>query len=163
MLEIPIVKNLEPYFKLAANKAKESPCVRRQYAALIVGTHQGLSPTVQVNSRIGGCCSDSTCARTRAQLRNGERVEVGAEIHAETAAVIAHGPKVWPDTYVLLVGFSGPRELLGTEVYPCHTCAINLKFAGFDWIYVRDYRKQIVPVSISEIMEFREAEWDYDG
>jgi deoxycytidylate deaminase len=162
MTEIPVIKRLEPYFKIAEESAKNSPCVRRQYASVIANTGTQLNYVVRNNSRVSGCC-EAVCARTRAQVRNGERVEVGAEIHAETAALIDWGALEGESAYILLVGFSGVQELLGTAVYPCHTCAINIKYAGFNWIYLRDYRRQIVSVSVSEIMEYREAEWDYDG
>lgn len=161
MIDIPVTKELEPYFKIAEETAKKSPCLRRQYGALIVYEGTRIDDyTAQYNSRVSHCCGGS-CARTDLGLTNGEKVEVGAEIHAETAALIADGGSRQGVGYFILVGFAGDRELLSEAVYPCHTCALNIKFAGFKWVYIKT-KAGIVPRSINEIIQYREREWYSD-
>jgi deoxycytidylate deaminase len=159
LINVPSIKHIEPYFKIAEQEAKKSPCVRRQYGAVVVENDTFPTHQAAYNQRLSTCCG-GTCARNRRQLRNGERVEVGAEIHAETAALIEYSRNYLTSQLVLvLVGYNGERELLGTEVYPCHTCAINIKYAGIKWVYIRNISGEIVPLSIAEILEYREAEW----
>jgi dCMP deaminase len=163
MQEIPVIRRLKPYFDIASDAALASPCIRRQYGAVIVTKNGELDFLARTNSRVSRCCNNFICARDRARLRNGENVEIGAEVHAETAALIDYTPVDGRYAYFLLVGYNGRQELLGTGVYPCHTCAVNLKYAGFNWIYIKDNHGEICPVSISDILEYREAEWEYDG
>ncbi len=149
---------LEPYFKLAEETAKRSECVRRKYGAVVGFAGPEIRYAYGYNKRISKCCSGKICAREHHGLYNGERVEIGAEIHAETAALINAGP-YQDGSHFVLVGFLHDVELFGPSVYPCHTCALNLKFAGYKHIYIREARDRIVPVSISDIIEQREEEW----
>lgn len=158
------VRNLLPYFKFADEIARESPCVRRQYGCVIAWENEtdGVNNWVGAsNSRESDCCN-STCARNRFKTFHGERVELGAEIHAETAALIKYGSRRPDDNpVILLVGYiTNGKQLKGKDVMPCHVCAINIKFAGFKFIYVRDDDDTIIPVSIAEIIERRELEWE---
>jgi deoxycytidylate deaminase len=158
MFEIPLARSLEPYFRIATDEAKNSPCVRRKYGALIACRGPKLYHIARTNYRVSYCC-DGSCARSDLGLLNGERVEVGAEVHAETAAIIDYGRRIDENCVMLLVGFAGDRELLSESVYPCHTCALNIKYAGFKFLHIRNRAKEIIPVSISEIIEYREKEW----
>src|ERR1044071_7006704 len=80
--------SLFPYFQIAEEHAESSPCVRRKYAALIGYKDGDHLWTVESNNRQSKCCNNE-CSRTMYGFQNGERVEVGAEIHAETAALIS--------------------------------------------------------------------------
>lgn len=153
---------LQPYFKIAEGEAMKSPCQRRQYAALIGYRSIEDNPlwVVETNSRQSRCCS-GVCVRSSFKFVNGERVEVGAEIHAETAALISAQHK---GEAFILVGFTGPTSpLYGENVYPCHTCALNIKFAGYKYIYIRADKDTIKAVSMAEIIEYREQEWEPDN
>lgn len=153
-------KLLEPYHKIAQEEAKKSPCARRQYGAVVTHTRE-FYYSVGNNARVSECCK-GICARTRYGLQNGERVEVGAEVHAETAALIAYNPPNPGKAVVILAGYAGERELLGVDVYPCHTCAVNLKYANINYVYLKNKDGYLGPVSMSEIIEYREAEWAPD-
>lgn len=156
---IELNKHILPYLKMAQEEAKKSPCVRRQFGAVIVSPSTAIPYHVaQYNQRVSQCCK-GICARDRAQVRNGERVEVGAEIHAETAAIIDYNPPNGERGILVLAGYSGERELLSTEVWPCHTCAVNLKFTGIRYVYMKNLDNVLAPVSIAEVLEYRESEW----
>lgn len=152
---IPKNKWLEPYFKIAADSAKLSECVRKQFGALIIEDGWWKAAT---NKRVSHCCN-GICMRSALELANGERVEVGAEVHAETALLIDYKKSIRHTDYFVLVGFANGLELLGPAVYPCHTCALNIKYFGFKYIYIKDIEGIISPVSIAEIIEYREQEW----
>lgn len=160
MIEIPTTKRLEPYFKIAETEAKKSPCQRRQYGAVIANQGTTIYHIARTNSRVSNCCG-TRCARTDLGL-NGERVEVGAEVHAETACLIDAARFAGERQVFILVGFSGAQELLNEAVYPCHPCALNIKYAGFYYIYIKNRAKEIIPVSIHQIIEYREKEWYSD-
>lgn len=164
-MQIPQTKSLEPYFKMATEEAKKSPCHRRQYGAVIANQGPTIYHIVRTNSRVTNCCGNR-CIRTDLGLINGERTEVGAEVHAETACIIDAARFIGEKQVFMLVGFAGAQELLSEAVYPCYSCARNIKYAGFNYIYIRNRTKEIVPVSIHEIIQYREKEWlsdEHDG
>lgn len=162
---IPENKQLEPYFKIAEDEARKSPCVRRQYGAVIIDVSEGnIHFTAENNSRVSNCCR-GFCVRNEMDLPTDGRhisVEVGAEVHAETAALIAHNRLEGGTRIMVLVGFKGQRELLSEDVWPCHVCALNLKFAGIRYVYIRNIKRNIVPCSVSEIIDYREEDWQTD-
>lgn len=160
MIEIPLVKRLEPYFTIAEIEAHKSPCVRRQYGAVIAEPNADFDTTFyysSFNKRVSPCCDNNLCARDRVDTRHGGSTEIGGEIHAETSLLILRGMN---RGYFILVGFEKGEQLLGNNVLPCHACAMALKFAGYRYIYIRNEDKQIVPISIKEIMDIRIAEWE---
>ena len=162
MLQIPQNKHLEPYFKIAQEEAKKSPCTRRKYGALIKDISSEIVDwTATYNVRVTTCCNNR-CIRDTMDFTNGENVEYGAEVHAETAALIAHDLTKDTDRVMVLVGYKGERELLGSDVWPCRVCALNIKYAGFRYIYVKNYSNVIIPASIDEIIAYREEEWEPD-
>jgi len=157
VIEIPVVKRLEPYFKIAEDEANKSLCIRRQYGAVVITENPDDNWfDAAHNKRISTCCGGNTCARDRINTRHGGNVEVGGEIHAETAVLIDTALK----GFFILVGFEKGHELLGPDVYPCHSCAMAIKFAGYKHIYIRDKNKLIVPVSVSQIIEYRIQQWE---
>lgn len=153
--------DLRPYFQIAEWKATDSPCVRRKYGALIAYADITENPlwVVETNSRLARCC-DGKCVRDTFKFTNGERVEMGAEIHAETAALIAAKNK--GDLFVL-VGQTANSPLYGENVYPCHACALAIKFAGYKHIHIKTAKDVIQAVSIDAIIEHRELEWEPDN
>jgi len=158
-------KRLEPYFKIALEETEKSPCVRRKYAAMIVYDWYGdigdkgtdWNPWhLNANERVSKEC-DQFCARYG--VRPGENIERGAEIHAEAAVLIKAGQHKM-HSYFILVGKDSKtgEELLDTECLPCHVCALMIKWAGYEFVYHKDIAGRIVPLSIDEIIEYREAE-----
>jgi dCMP deaminase len=155
------VDNLEPYFKIGEEIAKTSPCLRRQYGAVVVHGGPVIHFEAATNTRMGKCCAGYSCARTELQISHGQRVEVGGEIHAETAALIKSGIRPASNVHFVLVGFTtGGKQLFGRDVWPCHSCAMALKFAGYKHIYIKDLNGDIYPESVAYIIEERELEWE---
>jgi dCMP deaminase len=150
--------DLRPYFRVAEEHQEHSPCIRRKYAALIGYSDIKDNPlwVVETNSRQSRCCN-GTCVRSDRGFLNGERVEMGAEIHAETAALIAARNK--GDVFIL-TGRSQSGPLYGPNVYPCHGCALAIRFAGYKHIHIKTDKDTIQAVSIAEIIEYREQEWE---
>ena len=162
---IPFLKNIEPYFNIAALEAKKSPCVRRQYGALIAyrmeyPDHKDIYLfDSSHNKRISTCCEGKLCARDRYQTKHGGNVEIGGEIHAVTSLMISRKSE-GNSGYFILVGFEGDKELYGPDVYPCHSCAMAIKYGGFNHIFIHSGPDTIQIVSINEVMEYRINQWE---
>lgn len=165
-LSFPVTPNLyqhlKPYFVMAEYEAKKSECARRQYGAAIAypSLSFDLSDVVLgYNKRIGKCCSGDICVRTRLNVQHGQAVEKGGEIHAETAALINNTRPTSTGKFIL-VGFAGQRQLYEKDSLPCHSCAMNIKHAGFTYIHILSAPDTMSTVSVSSIIEYREQEWE---
>jgi deoxycytidylate deaminase len=148
---IPI-NHVEPYYKIARKEAQSSPCLRRRYGVAIGFT--GYATVVTHNARVTRAC-DTICVRERFGVTHGSQTELGAEVHAEQAALIEAPSKGF---IFVLAGWKGEEELKGVNVYPCLVCARMIKYAGYRWIYIKDEADQLTPVSIYDIIEYREQE-----
>lgn len=147
----------EVWMKLAEEVAQESPCIRRQYGA-VISDDSGY--VVQgFNARMSNCCKGKVCIRDRYGTLNGERAELGAEIHAEQAVLIKYDYNSPLPVRFYLAGFAHGEQLLDENVYPCHSCALMIKYAGFRTVVIRSSSGLIVPVSIAQIIESRENAW----
>lgn len=95
-------------------------------------------------------------------MSNGERTEVGGEIHAEIAVLIKTGMHAdSPENKFVIAGLdSKGNELLGRWLYPCHACAMAIKFAGYKGIYIKDEQGEPQYYSINQIIIDREQEWE---
>lgn len=158
-------KKLLPYFSIALETAKTSPCTRRKYGVVIASLSNDVFYTAAANYGVSKCCQGNACARDRLGIRHGQRVEVGGEIHAEQSALIQWKGYDDGNSYVcVIVGIQNGKELYGRSCYPCHVCALMLKYAGFRHIYIKDdyVRGEIVITSINQVIDYRELEWE-DG
>lgn len=135
-----------------------SPCVRRKYGAIIT-SETGNLESLGVNVRLGNYCNDTICIRDYCKAPHGENVELGGEVHAEQAALIS-----WPNGegvyHFLLAGLDHQdKPLDGIQNYPCHVCAMQIKFAGFRTVWM-PFGEDVLPVSIDEILEYYERRDD---
>ena len=143
--------------ELTREIAQQSPCIRRKYGCLITNSKDTV---VTCNLRVSKCCNGTFCIRDYKKLPHGVDVNFGAEIHAEQAALIKWKFDVDKHTKVILQGFDSEGNLLsGVQLYPCHTCALMLKYAGFKFVNLTDILFEIIPVSIDEIIEYWEKSW----
>jgi deoxycytidylate deaminase len=156
------MNNLEPYFRIAEAAALNSECIRRQYGAVVVRAGADFAYSIGYNKRVTRCCDGKYCARDRHHIAHGQRTEVGGEIHAEQAVLISAGMRT-EDSYFILAGFDKRGQLYGKDTWPCHACAMSIRYAGYTHIYIKENKEQIVPVSIARILEGRENEWEPEG
>lgn len=146
----------DTHIQLAREMALQSPCTRRKYGALITN---GIDTIVTNNQRVSKCCN-TVCVRDALGAYHGERTDVGAEVHAEQAALIRWSKPIDQYTEILIQGFYREQNIPGEGIflYPCHACAMMLKFAGFRYINMTE-RDQIVSISVAEILEYWEDGW----
>jgi deoxycytidylate deaminase len=159
-------KRLEPYFKIALAETDKSPCVRRKYAAMIVYDMYGdigdegteWNPWhLAANYGVTDQCKDG-CIRDRIPTSHAQSIERGAEIHAEQAVLIKAGIYKLHSYFILVGKDKHGNELLGNNCLPCHTCAVMLKWAGYKYLYYKDTEGLIRPISVTDIIEYRENE-----
>jgi deoxycytidylate deaminase len=145
----------ETHVELAQSIALQSPCVRRKYGCVITN---GVDTIVTNNQRVSNCCNDG-CVRDQLRVEHGSRTDIGAEIHAEQAALIRWGRTVDKNTQVLVQGFYKDSliPMWDKFLYPCHTCASMLKFAGFRNVLISNNGGEIYGISLSEILEYWES------
>lgn len=146
----------ENHIQLAREMALQSPCTRRKYGVVIT---DGLETTVTNNLRVSKCCNDG-CVRDNLGIFHAERTDVGAEVHAEQAALIKWSKPIDKHTQILIQGFYRDQKMPGEGVflYPCHACAMMLKYAGFKYVWMTE-RDELVAVSVAEILEYWEQGW----
>jgi len=157
-------KHIIPYNEIALETAKKSPCMRRKYGAVIASLSNDIFYTAAANYGVSTCCQGNICARDRFEIPHGQRVEVGGEIHAEQSAFIRWTGYDQRDTRWIftLAGWKDGKELYGKDCYPCHICALMIKHAGFRHIYIKDENREITPVAINTVIEYRELQWETD-
>jgi deoxycytidylate deaminase len=144
------------HIKLAREIALQSPCTRRKYGVVIT---DGVDTVVTNNQRVSKCCNGG-CVRDSLNIYHAERTDVGAEVHAEQAALIRWSKPIDKNTFVLIQGYYRDQKIPGEGIflYPCHACAMMLKFAGFKYIWMTE-RNELVAVPIAEILEYWEIGW----
>jgi len=139
--------------ELARNFGTEnSPCLRRKYGVIIADNYGEY--IYAANTRVGKECTDKYCIRDMLGVQSNTNTEIGAEIHAEQAALIKWA-KINISTYsyhILIAGTNHIGPLDGMQNKPCYACAKMIKFAGFDFIWM-PFGDRIAPVSISGVIE----------
>jgi deoxycytidylate deaminase len=143
----------DTHIQLAREIALQSPCTRRKYGVVITN---GIDTVVTNNQRVSRCCN-GVCVRDALGIYHGERTDVGAEVHAEQAALIRWNKPVDKHTAVLIQAFYRDQTIPGEGIflYPCHACAMMLKFAGFKNIWLTE-NNQLVAVPIANILDYWE-------
>lgn len=148
-------------YEHALEQAKTSPCKRRKYGAIILTeTENGkVDWTCGVNLRVSDCCNGDICVRDRYATSNGERAELGAEIHAEQSALVLRRPAGRDIAFILAGLDKYGKELTMPSVFPCHVCALMIAHAGFKYVWMLFEPGVVEPISIYDIIEHREAGW----
>jgi deoxycytidylate deaminase len=148
----------DTHIQIARDVALQSQCVRRKYGCVITN---GIDTVATNNQRVSNCCNDG-CVRDLLRVEHGGRTDVGAEIHAEQAALIRWNHVVDKNTQVLIQGFYKAEKTPSFDdaLYPCHTCAMMLKFAGFRNVVISRANGELYGVSLSTILEYWEKELD---
>jgi deoxycytidylate deaminase len=116
---------------------------------------------VTANMRVSKCCN-GFCVRDLGGFKHGQAVDVGAEVHAEQAALIKWNKPVDKHTKLLIQGYKGSSTELFYEenLYPCHVCALMIKYAGFRSVTVTNRLGDMYTVDIDEIISYREEAWE---
>lgn len=116
------------YLNIAAEVAKRSTCIRRQYGAVLVkadrirATGYNGSPCGSVN-----CCDSGICTREQNNVPHGERYELCEAVHAEMNAIIRASYEDTEGATLYLAGWENEQRI---EAVPCLLCSKAIKQAG---------------------------------
>ncbi len=120
------------YLSIAAEVARRSTCLRRQYGAVIVKNDEILAtgyngaPRGDIN-----CCDVGVCWREANNIPHSEQYEKCVAVHAECNAIISASRNEMLGSTLYLAGFEGLDCEIENPV-PCLICSRLIKNAGIE-------------------------------
>jgi len=128
------ISKQEYYLSIAAEVAKRSTCLRRQYGAVIVKNDEIVSTGYNGAPRgEENCCDVGECWRERNNIPHGEQYEKCVAVHAEQNAIISASRRDMLGGTMYLAGFEKGQPIEHAE--PCLICRRLIKNAGIAHIY----------------------------
>ena len=119
------------YLSIAAEIARRSTCIRRQYGAVIVKNDEIIATGYNGSARgEANCCDVGYCFREANQIPHGEQYEKCVAVHAEQNAIISASRRDMIGGTLYLVGFENGRLIPPEQVQPCEICRRMLLNAG---------------------------------
>ena len=120
------------YLSIAAEVAKRSTCLRRQYGAVIVKNDEIIATGYNGAPRGDeNCCDVGSCWRDRHNIPHGEQYEKCVAVHAEANAIISASRNEMLGSTLYLFGFEGFDQPIENPA-PCIMCARLIKNAGIE-------------------------------
>lgn len=117
------------YLGIAAEVAKGSTCLRRQYGAIIVREDEIIATGYNGAPRgDANCCDVGTCWRMEHNIPHGEQYEKCCAVHAEANAIISAARRDMIGGTLYLAGWEGDKRIQAPE--PCEICTKLIKNAG---------------------------------
>ncbi len=118
------------YLGIAAEVAKRSTCLRRQYGAVIVKNDEIVATGYNGAPRGDpNCCDVGECWREAHNIPHGEQYEKCVAVHAECNAIISASRNEMLGGTLYLAGFEGLDNENENPV-PCLICTRMIKNAG---------------------------------
>ena len=122
------------YLSIAAEVAKRSTCLRRQYGAVIVKNDEIIATGYNGAPRGDeNCCDVGSCWRDRHNIPHGEQYEKCVAVHAEANAIISASRNEMLGSTLYLYGFEGFDKPIDNPE-PCIMCNRLIKNAGIDHV-----------------------------
>ena len=145
----------EEHMQIAEEKAQDSLCTRRKYGVAISDGKKVV--VTATNFRVGHCCDGNICLRDRLSLHHGQRIEAGAELHAEAVALLQWTGK---KGHFYIAGYDRKnRPLKDMSVWPCYYCAMMIAYSGFSNVIIRNEHDLLVAMPIWEIINAYEQSY----
>ena len=117
------------YLDIAAEVARRSTCLRRQYGAVIVKNDEIVATGYNGAPRGDeNCCDVGVCWREAHGIPHGEQYEKCVAVHAECNAIISASRNEMLGSTLYLYGFENGAPMKAPE--PCVMCARMIKNAG---------------------------------
>ena len=122
------------YLSIAAEVAKRSTCLRRQYGAVIVKNDEIIATGYNGAPRGDeNCCDVGSCWRDRNNIPHGEQYEKCVAVHAEANAIISASRNEMLGSTLYLYGFEGFDKPIENPA-PCIMCTRLIKNAGINHV-----------------------------
>jgi len=120
------------YLSIAAEVAKRSTCLRRQYGAVIVKNDEIIATGYNGAPRGDeNCCDVGSCWRDRHNIPHGEQYEKCVAVHAEANAIISASRNEMLGSTLYLFGYEGFDKAIENPE-PCIMCNRLIKNAGIE-------------------------------
>ncbi len=120
------------YLSIAAEVAKRSTCLRRQYGAVIVKNDEIIATGYNGAPRGDeNCCDVGSCWRDRHNIPHGEQYEKCVAVHAEANAIISASRNEMLGSTLYLFGYEGFDKPIDNPE-PCIMCNRLIKNAGIE-------------------------------
>jgi dCMP deaminase len=120
------------YLSIAAEVAKRSTCLRRQYGAVIVKNDEIIATGYNGAPRGDeNCCDVGSCWRDRNNIPHGEQYEKCVAVHAEANAIISASRNEMLGSVLYLYGFERFDKPIENPA-PCVMCTRLIKNAGIE-------------------------------
>ena len=131
------------YLSIAAEVARRSTCLRRQYGAVIVKNDEILATGYNGAPRgDDNCCDVGVCWREANHIPHGEQYEKCVAVHAECNAIISASRNEMLGSTLYLAGFEGFEHPI-EEPVPCLICSRLIKNAGIERVINRKGEVQL--------------------
>lgn len=119
------------YLDIAAEVAKRSTCLRRQYGAIIVKNDEIIATGYNGAPRgENNCCDMNYCYREAHNIPHGEQYEKCVSVHAEQNAIISARRQDMIGATLYLAGWENGTRMDPGEAQPCTICWRLIKNAG---------------------------------
>lgn len=117
------------YLNIAAEVARRSTCLRRQYGAIIVKNDEIISTGYNGSARgYMNCCDIGKCWREEHGIPHGEQYEKCQAVHAEANAIISAERRDMIGAILYLAGWEDDKRL--DDPRPCEMCKRLIDNAG---------------------------------
>ena len=117
------------YLSIAAEVARRSTCLRRQYGAVIVKNDEIVATGYNGAPRGDeNCCDVGVCWREHTNIPHGEQYEKCVAVHAEQNAIISASRRDMLGGTLYLAGFENGGAI--ADATPCLICKRLIKNAG---------------------------------
>lgn len=118
----------EYYLNIAAEVAKRSTCLRRQYGAVIVKNDEIIATGYNGSPRgVINCADAGRCWREDHNVPHGERYEMCKSVHAEQNAIISASRRDMLGAVMYLAGWENDKRI---KAVPCTICKRLIQNAG---------------------------------
>lgn len=123
------------YLSIAAEVARRSTCLRRQYGAVIVKNDEIVATGYNGAPRgDDNCCDVGECWREKNNVPHGEQYEKCVAVHAEANAIISASRNEMLGSSLYLAGFEGFDQPID-DPQPCLICTRMIKNAGIEHVF----------------------------
>lgn len=124
------ISKQEYYLGIAAEVARRSTCLRRQYGAVIVKNDEIVATGYNGAPRGDeNCCDVGECWREKNNIPHGEQYEKCVAVHAECNAIISASRMEMMGSTLYLFGYEGFDHPIDGPT-PCLICTRLIKNAG---------------------------------
>lgn len=128
------ISKQEYYLSIAAQVAKRSTCLRRQYGAVIVKNDEIVATGYNGSPRgDANCCDSGECWRDVNNIPHGEQYEKCVAVHAECNAIISASRNEMIGSSLYLYGFENDEPM--DNPLPCLICLRLIKNAGIASVF----------------------------